>query len=334
VVLLLGARTPVPFREIRSQFRAYRSGTQKEAGLRAFERDKADLIELGVPIRFVQSEDEASQESGYVIDLRSYRLPDVHLTPDEVAALVLAGSVARAAPGTTYAEVVDLALKKLAFDLPAPPDSPGAPVAVAQRPREPVLVHFPNPVEAAALAENLAKLEHSIANRKRITIRYLSASAEQTTRDVDPYGLFYREGSWYLVGWCHKRTKVLSFRCDRILDMKEAAKPKTPDFERPDDFDVRRHAARSAWTFENEPAVDAELEIRPDAAAVANEDFGPGSTRSEGAGGVIRVKFRCANPDYVVERVLENKGGLLVRAPESLRARVRSELERVAEVYR
>src|SRR5215470_16538751 len=50
VVMLLGARQPVPYREIRAQFKAYRTA-QEEAGLRAFERDKADLLELGVPLR-------------------------------------------------------------------------------------------------------------------------------------------------------------------------------------------------------------------------------------------------------------------------------------------
>src|SRR6266498_3093775 len=106
VVMLLGARQPVPYREIRAQFKGYRTA-QEEAGLRAFERDKADLLELGVPLRYVTpDDDDAVDEPGYIVDLRRYRLPEVHLTPEEVAALVLAGSVARAASGTTYAEVV------------------------------------------------------------------------------------------------------------------------------------------------------------------------------------------------------------------------------------
>ena len=45
-------------------------------------------------------------------------------TPDEISALVLAASVAHAMPGGTYPKIVDLALKKLAFDLPELPDTP------------------------------------------------------------------------------------------------------------------------------------------------------------------------------------------------------------------
>ncbi len=123
VMLLLRARTPVTYREVREQFPGYQTANA-EAGLRAFERDKADLLELGVPIRYITpEEDDSLEDGGYVIDLKRFRLPEVRLTADEVSALVLAASVARAIPGGAYPKVVDLALRKLAFDLPEKPDT-------------------------------------------------------------------------------------------------------------------------------------------------------------------------------------------------------------------
>jgi proteasome accessory factor B len=322
VVMLLAARAPVSYREIRAMFKAYRT-EHEEAGLRAFERDKADLLELGVPIRYIQPEDdEAAEDTGYVVDLRRYRMPVVHLTPQEAAALVLAGSVARAAPGTTYDEVVDLALKKLAFDAPPPPDAPGTPGAR----REPVLVHYPKPADAQALAERLAQLEQAIANRKRVTFGYVrAATGAEGRRDVDPYGLFYRL-SWYLVGFCHARQGVRSFRLDRMTDLVVAPKPKSPDFERPARFDVRDYAARSPWRFDADATpVEVELEVHPAAAALLDEDLGE-ATREPQDDGVVRVRFQCANSEYVVSRVLGAKGAVVLRAPASLRARVREEL--------
>lgn len=124
VMILLRARTPVAYREIRESFPAYQT-VNVEAGLRAFERDKADLLELGVPIRYVTpDEDDSLEDGGYVIDLKRFKMPEVRLTPDEISALVLAASVAHAMPGGTYPKIVDLALKKLAFDLPELPDTP------------------------------------------------------------------------------------------------------------------------------------------------------------------------------------------------------------------
>jgi proteasome accessory factor B len=339
VVMLLGARQPVPYREIRAQFRAYRTENE-EAGLRAFERDKADLLELGVPLRYVTADDDDGvDEAGYVVDLRRYRLPEIHLLPDEVAALVLAGSVARAAPGTTYAEVVDLALKKLAFDAAPPIDSPGAPVETSRRPREPVLVHFPTTgagaEKAAELAERLAEIEQAIRFRKRVSFAYTSAAAgESTSRDVDPYGLVSKEGTWHLVGHCHLRNGIRTFRLDRMASLIMAPKPKSPDFERPASFDVRSYAARSPWTYQSEPEVVCDLDVLPPATAVADEDFGAGAERTPLPGGGVRVRFRCSNPDFVLARVLEHKGALVVRAPQTLISRVQGELVAVAARYR
>jgi proteasome accessory factor B len=327
VVMLLGARHPVSFREIRAQFRAYQTA-QEDAGLRAFERDKADLVELGVPLRYVTpDEDDAVEEAGYVVDLRRYRLPEIHLTPAEAAALLLAGSVAHAAAGTTYDEVVSLALKKLAFDAHAQP----RPDTPRSREETPVLVHFPKPrPQAAAVGEKLALLEQATVNRKRVTLRYVTAASGQAaTREVDPYGLVCKEASWLLVGWCHLRHGVRSFRLDRIEALEVAPRPRSPDFERPRGFDVRRYAARSPWTFEIEPPVELELEIRPEAGAVAHEDLGEAARREPQPDGATLVRMPCANPEYVVARVLGAKGGLIVRAPAALRARVRQEIDRV-----
>lgn len=338
VMLLLRARTPVTFRDIREQFESYQT-RNVEAGLRAFERDKADLLELGVPVRYVTpDEDDSLEEGGYVVDLKRFRLPEVHLTPEEISALVLATSVAHAVPGESHHRVVDLALKKLAFDVPEAPDTPleWPPPPSALTRREPVLVHFPAAQSRTTrqLGDRFAELETATRNRKRVTFRYRAASTGYVrTREVDPYGLFYREGSWLLVGHCHLRKDVRSFRLDRMSDVVVAPKPKTPDFERPEDFDVRAYANRSPWTFRSAAAEDVELQIRPDAAAVANEDFGPDATRIDNQDGSVTVRFPCGNPDFAVSRILAAKGAIQVTTGPRLMQRLHDELAAVAEHY-
>jgi predicted DNA-binding transcriptional regulator YafY len=335
VMLLLRARTPVTYREVREQFPAYQT-SNPEAGLRAFERDKADLLDLGVPIRYITpEEDDSLEDGGYVIDLKRFRMPEVRLSPDEVSALVLAASVARAMPGGAYPKIVDLALKKLAFDLPDSPDTP------TEFPRpstpSPVLVHFPEQRNASGAAkeigENFATLESAIRFRKRVSFTYHAAGAGSVSkREVDGYGLVYREAAWVLVGWCHLRKEVRSFRVDRMRGVEMAPKPKSPDFDRPQGFDVREHANRSPWTFATEPAEEVELEIQAAAADTANSDFGPTSKRrTEGDRTIVR--FACTNPDFAVSRILAAKGAIIVRAGDRLRRRIADELAAVATRY-
>lgn len=336
VMILLGARTPVTYREIREQFPAYQT-LNTEAGLRAFERDKADLLELGVPIRYISpDEDDSLEDGGYVIDLKRFKMPEVRLTPDEISALVLAASVAHAMPGGRYPKIVDLALKKLAFDLPELPDTP------TQFPRPaPVIVHFPEkriPVQPEAsdredLGEIYATLESATRLRKRVTILYDSAGNGLTTkRDVDPYGLVYREGAWLCVGWCHLRKDVRSFRVDRMRSAVQAPKPKSPDFERPGDFDVKAYAQRSPWTFAIDPPEEVQLALTSDAAEIANEDFGPTGVKMH-AGDKTLVTFDCANFEFAATRILSAKGAIRIVRGERLRARILGELREIEKHY-
>ena len=336
VMILLRARTPVTYREVREQFPAYQT-LNVEAGLRAFERDKADLLELGVPIRYITpEEDDALEDGGYVIDLKRYRLPEVRLTTDEVSALVLAASVARAVPGGSYPKIVDLALKKLAFDLPEMPDTPTEfPRPAGGRPRETVLVHFPEQraPAAAAMGEHFAVLEAATRYRKRVTMSYQAAATGMTSRrDVDPYALVYRDSAWLLVGWCHLRREIRSFRVDRIHEAVMAPKPKSPDFERPADFDVRAYVHRSPWTFVTEPVEPVELAFGPEAADTAHEDFGPEAVKTTEGDHAI-VALPCGNPEFVVSKILAAKGAIAVRRGDRLRHRVADELAAIAARY-
>jgi len=334
VMILLRARTPVTYRDIREQFPAYQT-LNIEAGLRAFERDKADLLELGVPIRYVTpDEDDSLEDGGYVIDLKRFKMPEVRLTPDEISALVLAASVAHAMPGGAYPKIVDLALKKLAFDLPELPDTPTEFPRPAYNPPT-VLVHFPERAAPARpeLGEIYATLEAATRLRKRVTLTYQTAATGMVSRrDVDPYAMVYREGAWLVVGWCHLRHEIRSFRVDRIREAVMAPRPKSPDFERPADFDVKAYATRSPWTFTSEPAEEVQLALTAEAAEVANEDFGPTAVkRIDGARTLIT--FDCANPEFAVSRILAAKGAIQVVRGDRLRARIAGELDAIDTHY-
>ena len=333
VMILLRARTPVTYREIRDQFVGYQT-LNVEAGLRAFERDKADLLDLGVPIRYVTpDEDDSLEDGGYVIDMKRFKMPEVRLTADEISALVLAASVAHAMPGGTYPKIVDLALKKLAFDLPELPDTPTEfPRPANNSPT--VLVHFPEKLVARPeLAEIYATLEGATRFHKRVTLTYQTATTGLTSRrDLDPYAMVYREGAWLVVGWCHLRQEVRSFRVDRIREAVMAPKPKSPDFERPVNFDVKAYATRSPWTFTSEPPEEVQLAVLAAGAEVLNEDFGSTAVKRV-EGDRTLVTFDCTNPEFAASRVLAAKGAIQVIRGEKLRARIAAELEAIDERY-
>lgn len=356
VVLLLDARRPISFAELREQFAEYRSA-KPEAGARAFERDKATLLEMGVPLRWVTPEEtaDAPGEGGYLIDRQKYRLPEVSLTADEVAVLVATAAAARHQTDFPYRHAAELAARKLMFDLSglssrsrrrkaaAAQGGAGAGPAVGGD----VLVHLPTTFRSGSIGEHLAELETAIHGRKRVTFEYdahksnapegeaAQAGGEgegvsgPSEREVDPYGLVYRQGAWLLVGHCHRAQALRRFRVDRILKLKVAPKPRTPDFTVPADFSLQEHGAVSPWRFEREPAQRVRLWVSAETPWLAEEDFGPATRTPEdsrGEAGVV-VEFECKNADYVVSRVLAAAGSLRVLAPETLRRRLQKTAE-------
>jgi proteasome accessory factor B len=151
-------------------------------------------------------------------------------------------------------------------------------------------------------------------------------------RDVDPYALIYRESAWLVVGWCHLRREVRTFRIDRIHEAVMAPRPKSPDFERPADFDVKAYAQRSPWTFSAEPPEEIQLALAPEAAEVGNEDFGLTAVKRTDGDRTL-VTFDCGNLEFAATRILAAKGAIRLLRGHRLRARIHDELDAIEAHY-
>ena len=197
-------------------------------------------------------------------------------------------------------------------------------------------MHFlgaPHARQRPELAEIYATLEGATRMHKRVTLTYQTAATGMVSRrEVDPYAMVYREGAWLVVGWCHLRQEIRSFRVDRIHEAVMAPKPKSPDFERPKDFDVKAYATRSPWTFASEPSEEVQLALSAEAAEVANEDFGLTAVKRHDGDRTL-ITFDCANPEFAASRVLAAKGAIHVMRGDRLRERIADELAAIALRY-
>lgn len=298
---------------------------KSEAGERKFERDKKELRELGVSI------EEDSEDHTYAINRREYELPELSLDEEEREVLVLAASAMRSARTNDHRDLVENALRKLAFDRFVHPGGK-APTHLAFNlaPRD----------TSARFRRNLAALETAIETRKRVLIVYAGGDGKRaTSREIDPYGLAYRAGDWQIVGYCHLRKTLRTFRVDRIKTLKAGKRPDSPDFEIPETFSLAEYLQRSPWLFEAGADAKREsiaLEIAPERAWVADENFGEAARREsfdrEGQAWT-RITFPSANPEYVVSRVLDAAGFLRVVVPSALRKRIQDEATRIAMCY-
>jgi predicted DNA-binding transcriptional regulator YafY len=192
-----------------------------EVSVRTIYRDIAALGEAGVPIT-------GEAGVGYTL-VRSYHLPPVMLTADEAAALFVGAEMVRNFTDASLCAPMDTALDKLRAVLPRDRQD-----HVERLARQTVVMgRMRNgPVDPAAQPWLLA-VQRGVAQRRVLRLQYRGASrAEETQREVEPLGVIFSGGAWYLVGWCRLRGDVRHFRTDRIqrLEMLAETCPARPEF--------------------------------------------------------------------------------------------------------
>ncbi len=320
--LLLKAAEPVSWREIQEQFPEDYGGSG-EAAIRKFERDKADLLELGIPVRWAAGDEDLP--AGYVLDKDEFYLPDLRLPPEDLALLYVAGSAALANGSFPYARDLAHALNKLSFAARAPGASEAAAVAARR------LSADEDGEGDRDVATRLEELSRAMAHKKKVHLVYAGAKRrEQTERDVEPYGLFQQGGAWYLVGWCRLRSAIRTFHVARIeaLSVNPSA-PRTPDFSPRRDFSLAEHAAREPWEFHEHAPVRCRVRIDAAAPAEVLASFGPRARiEDEGSGAVVELE--ASNVEGLVRHVLALGDVAEVLAPRKVRERAREVLAGLA----
>jgi proteasome accessory factor B len=316
---LLRAAEPVSWRDIQEQFPEDYGQGSGEAAIRKFERDKAELLELGIPVRWVAGDEDLA--AGYLIDRDEFYLPDLRLPPEDLALLYVAGSAALASKAFPYARDLAHALNKLSFAARAPGASEVAALAARRLSGE----DEGGPPERLGAA--LEGLSRAVAAKKRVHLVYDGAErGQQTERDVDPYGLFQKGGAWFVTGHCHLRKAIRTFHVGRIAALAvNGASPRTPDFAPRKDFSLADHATREAWEYEVHPPVRCRIRIDAPVPPEVLASFGPRAKVKEEAGGVA-VELEARNAEGLLRHVLALGDRAEIVAPKPLRDRAREVL--------
>ena len=170
------------------------------------------------------------RRNGFYYTDPAYRLSFLELSDEEVMALLLAQGASRQL-GSPFAAEMARAVRKVVGGMA---DGIAAELDVAHSFR----------FSASSLPEPalLRALDAAIRGRRRLAIRYYSASRDaETAREVDPYHLATVDGRAYLVARCALRAEVRMFVPSRI----RAAEPTGATFEPPGDFRIDEYLARS-----------------------------------------------------------------------------------------
>ena len=127
---------------------------------------------------------------------------------------------------------------------------PPATVSYIDRIAEPLRVRSRGYQRAGTGAVTVNQIHEAILQRQSLDIVYFTMSRHrEDKRRVDPYRLWFFDGAFYLIGYCHLRRGIRIFALDRIRGVKIAKAA----FEPVKDFDPDRLMENSFGVFLGEP---------------------------------------------------------------------------------
>lgn len=307
---------PVSATEIAAHVSGYPASQSPEAFGRMFERDKEDLRAAGLVICI----DRSGAVERYRLDESATYAETIGLTPLEAVELRTAAAAMLVDGSFPFADDLRPAIAKVVAATHSPAGYADA------------IVPSPSADESPELqGASVSLLAAAVADRKRVAFGYTGAQGRISRRDVQPWGLFARDGRWYLVAFDTEADGVRVFAVPRMTGTVVAPRPKTPDFEPPADFDVSRYMVMP-FQF-GARTVEAVVGLTGPAARRATAlTAGQGSlTRRVDGSFVWRVAV--ASPDLFARWIVAAGPGVSVLGPPELAGRLRSGLEEVVRLH-
>jgi len=176
----------------------------------------------------------------------------------------------------------------------------------------------------AAVARHLRELVTAARRHERVEIEYAAASrAQAARRRIDPYGIVHHAGEWYVVGYCHKRGDVRTFRLDRIGALHTTGEP----FEMPADFDLEAYR-RDRLYVPSADSVTVRVHLAPLAVTRigANWPVGEVTMHEDGSAELL---VDCDGFEWITQWVLGLGRHAWIVGPEEARTAMRKRIDRL-----
>ena len=272
------------------------------------------LEEMGIPLY-----SERGPYGGFSL-LKTYKLPPLIFTPEEATVLYMGARLIQDIWGKTFQDAVTGVTAKLDNVLP---DDIRQEAGRAQRS---LVVVTGTSRDYAPYHDLMVTLRECMASSQQVNLSYHSFSRVQTERIVDPYALSLRWGNWYLVGYCHLRDELRTFRIDRISDLR----PLEETFIFPKDFDAKSYLEQSMrWENRYEVVVWASSLV----SAEMNERAGDWIKVENHPDGSATVRFEADNLNWATGWVLSWGRTVRVLEPPELVERVKEDARNIMKIY-
>ena len=293
---------------------------EMECHPRTVYRDLEALQVAGFPIYTERSE---GKNLWSLLDTVKHQIP-VPFTLTELMALYFGRDMLKVFKDTAFYDSLESLFQKVKTTLP--PES----IKYLKNVEQTLHLGVKPYKEYGKFKEILNRVNEAAINRKSIEIVYYTMSRKkESTRRVDPYRIWFFNGTFYLIGFCHMRKEVRIFALDRIKMLHQT----NETFEVPEDFSLEDFIGPSFGVYQGEPA-HIKVWFHPDVAGYIKEKIWHESQQIHPQDdGSIIFEADVAGTDEIRFWIMTWGSQAEVLEPESLREEIRTEAEMMAIRY-
>jgi predicted DNA-binding transcriptional regulator YafY len=273
------------------------------------------LDEMGIPVYA-----ERGPYGGFSL-VRGYKLPPLIFSIEEAVAVYMGTNLVSETWGELYRDAAQGAMAKIENILP---NEQRDEINWARRSLVTTNLYR---ADIASLSPLMEKLRSSMREHRQISMIYQNqANSKPGKRIIDPYALVFRAGWWYVVGYCHLRTALRTFRVDRIQKLVILQQA----FLMPDDFDIHAYLEKE---FKSQPTFRARLRFIPEAAHMVTGNRSMWESIEENPNGSMDVIMTAPDLHWLASMTLSFANWVIVLEPQELRVMVQEWAQAIATQY-
>ena len=262
---------------------------------RMFERDKDELRSLGIAIEVKGIDPLFEDEQGYLIRSETFQLSENEFTKEELLYLTMAANLWHDSALGSDSKAALLKIQSLSG--PIESDAVNTPAV--------------RDSESAAL---LSSAFEAVDTEQLIKFGYKGKE-----RTAQPFGLYTRDGFWYLVA--REEAEIKSFKLLRI-EGKIVKEGKAGSFKKPPEFDLIKFLSNSR----SEQEILAKVYVRKEQANVLRSKYSAKEINEEWD--LMSIPY--IYEQEIIETILWYGTNIIVDSPASLRSEVISRLKVIA----
>ncbi|HEX7561590.1 MAG TPA: WYL domain-containing protein, partial [Candidatus Humimicrobiaceae bacterium] len=267
-----------------------------------------------------------SDKNGFSL-MPDFYMPKISLETPEILTLLILCSSIKAQKGTPYCELLTSACDKIVNALP------DGLKKVFLNPAYDVMVDFglDTKVDYRKIEEMFSLIYEASIAKKQLLLSYYGIDTKDTTeRMVDPYAFKLNFGIWYLIGFCHLRGEIRTFRIDRIRQSEVLNK----SFDIPENFNIDDYFLGS-WGIMKGPEYKVRLKFSASIADFISEcSWHPSQKLSKNKDGSINAEFNVDGLSEIKIWVMGFGENVEVLEPAELKEDIAKTLEKTLLLYK